>query len=244
MTIGVYGTGRFGAFWATQLSAHADVVCYNRSERPTPEGARSAPEDEVLASDALFLCVAISVFDRVVERIAPRLGEHTVVMDTCSVKVAPATAMLEHIPNPSRCLATHPMFGPDSAVAGLEGLPIVVSQLQAPDELANRWCRFFDSLGLRVERMTPEEHDREAAFSQGVTHFVGRVLADLELRPSTIGTMGYEKLLDVIGQTCNDPYQLFLDLQRFNPYTAQMRSRLRTSLLKLLDVLDRSEGGD
>jgi prephenate dehydrogenase len=244
MTIGVYGTGRFGAFWATLLSRHADVVCFNRSDRPAPSGARTGSEPEVLAADALFLCVAISAISGVIDRIAPLLGPETVVMDTCSVKVAPTAAMLERIPNPSRCLGTHPMFGPDSAVAGVAGLPIVVSPLQAEDALVGRWCGFFARLGLRVVRMSPQEHDHEAAFSQGVTHFVGRLLADLNLSPSPIGTVGYIKLLEVIGQTCNDPYQLFLDLQRYNPYTAEMRARLRTSLEKLLHVLDRSNPAD
>ncbi len=29
--------------------------------------------------------------------------------------------------------------------------------------------------------------------------------------------------MGVVEQTCNDPLQLFADLQRYNPYTKQMR---------------------
>ncbi len=69
--------------------------------------------------------------------------------------------------------------------------------------------------------MTPDEHDREAAFTQGVAHYIGRVLSDLGIQRSPIGTVGYNKLLEIVEQTCNDPWQLFLDLQRYNPAHAR-----------------------
>jgi len=77
-----------------------------------------------------------------------------------------------------------------------------------------KWRAFFSGRGLSVSVMTPDEHDREAAFTQGVAHYIGRVLSDLGVRRSAIGTVGYNKLLEIVEQTCNDPLQLFLDLQR------------------------------
>jgi prephenate dehydrogenase len=88
--------------------------------------------------------------------------------------------------------------------------------------------------------MSPQEHDRKAAYTQGITHYVGRVLADLDLEPSPISTLGYHKLLEIREQTCNDPWQLFLDLQRFNPYTKEMRERLHRSLDRMLKQLEGS----
>ena len=104
-------------------------------------------------------------------------------------------------------------------------------------EVPSPWIAEFGAMGLRVLTLSPDEHDREAAYTQGITHFMGRVLDDLQLKPSKIGTKGYEKLLDIIEQTCNDPLQLFLDLQRYNPYTQQMRDRLRSSIEKVQDQL-------
>jgi prephenate dehydrogenase len=86
--------------------------------------------------------------------------------------------------------------------------------------------------------MSPEDHDREAATTQGLTHLVGRVLAEMQLRPSAIGSLGYQKLLEIIEQTCNDSWQLFLDLQRFNRYTREMRRRLEDSLARIRARLD------
>jgi hypothetical protein len=41
-----------------------------------------------------------------------------------------------------------------------------------------------------------------------------------------------------VEQTCNDPMQLFLDLQRFNPHTREMRARLEKSLQAVMSAID------
>ena len=81
------------------------------------------------------------------------------------------------------------------------------------------------SVSLRAD-----EHDRDAAFSQGVTHFIGRVLKEMDVQDKEIATKGYKSLLEIVEQTCNDPLQLFYDLQRYNPYTRDMRHSLRIAL--------------
>ena len=95
-------------------------------------------------------------------------------------------------------------------------------------------------MGLSVIQLSARQHDHEAAYTQGITHFIGRVLGDLHLEPSTIATMGFGKLLDIVGQTCNDPLQLFIDLQRYNPYTTEMRKELSDSLSRIMDQLESS----
>ena len=239
MDVGVYGLGRFGSFWAHTLAKHLSVGAWSRNPgRPVPTGVHPASEDEVLQAPTLFLCVAISAFEQVVSRIASRLAAGAVVFDTCSVKVHPARVMERLLPPNVQIVAAHPMFGPDSARNGLAGLPMILSPLRAAEERVQWWSSFFVAMGLRVVRMTPEEHDREAAFTQGVTHYVGRVLADLGLASSPIGTVGYNKLLEIIQQTCNDPWQLFVDLQKYNPFTAAMRARLHESLARIMTILE------
>ena len=62
---------------------------------------------------------------------------------------------------------------------------------------------------LKIHDMTPDQHDEEAAFTQGITHFIGRVLKQLELKDSSIATLGYVKLQEIVEQTCNDPHAAF-----------------------------------
>ena len=239
MTIGVYGLGRFGAFWAQLLSRVAPVCAYSRSfDRSTPPGVRRAGEEEVLAQPALFFCVTISAIEEVLTRTRGKLAAHATVMDTCSVKTYPVGLMERLLPASVSIMGTHPMFGPDSAGSGVAGLPMIMCPSRAPTEEVERWREIFSSLGLAVTIMSPDEHDREAAFTQGVTHYIGRVLSDLGIHGSPIGTVGYKKLLEIVEQTCNDPWQLFLDLQRFNPHTREMRARLEESLRSVMAAID------
>jgi prephenate dehydrogenase len=239
MRVGVYGLGRFGGFWAGALARHAEVCAWSRDvTRPTPPGVVRVDEDEVLRQPVVFFCVTISSFEEVLARTAPRIPPGTLVLDTCSVKSHPAAAMRQLLPPTVSALATHPMFGPDSASEGLAGLPMVLCPVRLDDGVLDRWRRFFSSMGLAVEVMDPDEHDRQAAFTQGVTHYLGRVLKDLGVGPSAIATVGYQRLLEIVDQTCNDPWQLFLDLQRYNPHTREMRERLRRSLETVMAAID------
>jgi len=239
MTNGVYGLGRFGAFWAELLSRHFPVTAYSRNpERAVPSGVRRVSLPELFQADIVWLCPAISSMDEVLTEIAPLVRPGQTIADTCSVKLEPSRLMLEKLPAHAQLLATHPMFGPDSAKAGLHGLPVVLHDLQRAAKPLAFWKQTFESLGMEVLLLTPDEHDRAAAYTQGVTHFLGRVLDDMGLKPHPIATRGYQRLLDLVQQTCNDPFQLFLDMQHFNPYTAAMRADLKRSLERISARLD------
>ena len=242
MKIGVYGMGRFGSFWAGCLSRTGNsVIAYSRSEHAFPRGVGKATEDEVLSSDILFFCVTISQFEGVLERVKERIGKNTIVCDTCSVKTYPAEWMEKHLDSTVYRIATHPMFGPDSGKNGLENLPLVMCPVMDKDERYEKVKSLFVSMGLKVIEMTPDEHDREAAFSQGVTHFIGRILSEMHLKPSGISTKGYKALLEIVEQTCNDPLSLFCDLQRYNPYTRDMRHDLRLAIENVGYMLEKGE---
>jgi prephenate dehydrogenase len=239
MTIGVYGLGRFGFFWSELLSRSVPVCAYSRSpERRTPPGVRRVGEDELLSQPVIILCVAISSMEDVLGRIHGRLSPGALVMDTCSVKTHPVGLMERMLPASAAILGTHPMFGPDSAREGVAGLSMILCPVRMAVHELERWREFFSTMGLAVSVMSPDEHDREAAFTQGIAHYIGRVLADLGVRQSRIGTVGYNKLLEIVEQTCNDPWQLFLDLQRYNPHTREMRVRLEKSLRSIMVAID------
>jgi prephenate dehydrogenase len=239
MRIGIYGLGRFGAFFAGLLSAKAEVKAFSRNPaRPAPAGVRRVSEEELLAMPAVCLCVDISAIPEVLARIAPRLSPGTLVLDTCSVKELPVRWMRELVPPGVDILASHPMFGPDSGARGVEGLPMILWPVRLEEARYREWEAFFASFGLAVHRLAPEEHDRQAAFTQGLTHYLGRVLAELRLEPSAIGSLGYRRLLGIVEQTCNDTWRLFLDLQRYNPYTPAMRQALDRALEALKAKLD------
>ena len=65
----------------------------------------------------------------------------------------------------------------------------------------------------------------------------------MQLHDSAIASLGYQRLLSIVQQTCNDQWQLFADLQRFNPYTNDMRERLEEAISGVAARLEAIEGG-
>ncbi len=243
MKLGVYGLGRFGAFWASRLADFTDVVAYSRTPKSGIDSRiELISEDRLVDCDAVVLCVAISAMEDVVRRLAGRLKPGTLVMDTCSVKVYPVSVMKRLLPESIQILGTHPMFGPDSGRNGITGLPLVYSPVRTDASTDSFFRDLFNRMQLQLVEMSPDEHDKSAAYTQGITHFLGRVLQDLHLEPSPMATLGYSKLLEIIEQTCNDPEQLFLDLQRYNPHTHEMRESLKSSLDRFMTKLKEVPG--
>jgi len=239
--VSVYGYGRFGKFWADILSEDFQVKVYSRrglKESEVSPGVKITDAEDIYNCDALFYCVAISSLEDLLKRSKALFRKNTVYFDTCSVKVEPARWMNEHIPRDCKVIASHPMFGPDSYFSSAVELPMVMCNIRLPDEEFNLWKDYFSGKKMRVEIMTPDEHDRMVAYSQGITHYIGRVLADLNLQPTIINTLGYRKLLEIMQQTCNDSWQLFVDLQKYNPYTKNMRIDLHGSIERIYKSLN------
>jgi prephenate dehydrogenase len=241
----VIGLGRFGLFWAGMLAAERPVLgTSRRTITGLPDGVRQVSLKEAVQSEVIFLAVSISALPEVLEEIAPMVRRDAIVIDTCSVKVFPAAEMQRLLPPQVDIVACHPMFGPDSAGERSDPLPVITWPVRDTYRRYTGLLDLFRSLNMRVVEMNPEDHDREAAFSQGVTHFVGRILREMDLQPSTIATLGYTRLLQVMEQTCNDPLQLFQDLQRYNPYTRDMRRRFSRALEATESLLLDSEKQD
>lgn len=231
--VGIIGYGRFGRFWASVLRPFHKVRVTDVNPVASPDFV--SLEELCLKSEVIFLCVPISALEAALAQISGLLQAGTLVFDTCSVKMVPAELMearLGAIEGLSLA-ASHPLFGPDSARAGVEGRPIATWFLSGNREGYEDWLSFFEELGLILVEIAPEEHDRLAAYSQGITHYVGRVLGELQLRSTPIDTQGFSILLSLIEQTCNDSPELFHDLQIYNPNTREMRLELESALDKV-----------
>ena len=239
--VSIIGFGRFGQLLAIVLSKDFQVQVFDIKNKKTLAKKLSvdfANLDKIFTAPTIFYAVPISKLAKALKTSKKYIRKGQTILDVCSVKVYPKQVFEKHLVKKEvNLILTHPMFGPDSMKQGLRGLKIVMGNLKAQRKVYDFWKNYFKSLGLDVVEMSPEKHDKLAAFSQGVTHYIGRVLEDMRLKQTPINTKGFETLLKIKEQTCNDTWQLFSDLQTYNPFTKNMRVQLEKSLNKIYNKL-------
>ena len=159
-------------------------------------------------------------------------------MDVCSIKEHPTRAMKKILPKYVQVLATHPMFGPDSAKDGIKGKKIALCKVRINRSLYVKIKKYLVKHGLRVIETTPEEHDKQIAQSLVLTHFIGRALIEMKLKKIKLDTEGYKRLLHILGVVEHDTWQLFEDMNRYNKYAKNLRKEFVGALDRINKRLD------
>jgi len=225
--IGIIGFGRFGKLVSHYLARDLDVFVYNRSDKTSEivrTGANPASLETVCRQDIVIPCVPISRFRDSLKSIAPLLKSDTLVIDVCSVKEYPVEWMTKELPDSVSILATHPMFGPDSAADSLQDRKICLCRVRVPDNQYNKIKNYLASKGLIVIEASAREHDEQIATSLSLTHLIGRTLSECGAVPLDIDTEGYKRLLHILEVVERDTWQLFQDMHRYNPYARKKRT--------------------
>lgn len=222
-TIGLFGFGAFGQLLARHLGPRFDLVIHDPCQPPDPAWQFGALA-EAAACDLVILAVPVARIEDVLRRIAPHLRPGALVADVGSVKLAPVQLMAEILPAHVEVLGTHPLFGPQSAAQGLAGHKITLCPVRCPS--APRVAAFLRrALGLRVFLATAEEHDREAAVVQGLTHLIAKVLVRMEPLPKRLTTASFEHLMRGVEMVRHDAPGVFEAIERDNPFAAAVRER-------------------
>jgi len=223
LSYSVIGYGRFGKLWVDILSEYGSVLVYENNTEVFPDekkNIRFVNLKTALKQDVIFLCIPISSMQSFIKENSAHFGKHSTVIDMASVKSMPIEWMDIEIPG-IKHLGVHPLFGPDSYAPNRHNLIIITPSEQYP-ELAGIWSEIFASWRFFTKVITPAEHDKSIAYSQGVTHFVGNVLKRMDLPHTNTPTKGYNMLRDVELFCNNDTPQLFRDMLLYNPQSVNM----------------------
>ena len=236
-SVGIIGFGRFGKVLANILQRGFAIKAYDPKPAGPFPGVQFLDLDTVLNEKVVFIAVPIRHFESVIADISTKLKKETTLIDVCSVKSYPVNIMLKILPDHIGVIATHPMFGPDSYMSN-SNLKMMINNTRDLYNQYSFWKRFFSDQSIQIIEMTPDQHDRLAAKTPGVTHFLGRMLKEFGIKKTNIDTQGFRDLLDLVGQTCNDTWELYADLQLYNPYTEDMVEKLKASTNKLDNQLN------
>lgn len=227
-TVGLLGFGAFGRLTAHHLQPWFALRVHDPHEPaptdPAGRGLVPATLAEAAASDVVILAVPVSAIAETARAIAPHLRPGALVLDVGSVKLEPAAAMAESLPDHVEILATHPLFGPQSARDGIRDLGIALCPVRSPS--VGRVAAFLRrALGLRVHLTTADAHDREAAMVQGLTHLIARILVEMEPLPRTLSTRSFSHLMQAVEMVRHDAPEVFLAIERANPHAKAVRDR-------------------
>lgn len=220
--IGIVGLGRFGTLLHAIISNDLPTIGINKGDSLST----------LAHCTDVFLCVPIRTFKSTLIQLQPHLSPTCTILDTCSVKLYPTECMQAHLPNTHTLIATHPLFGPDSYMHENKHR-MVMHSIQGDGSQYDFWKHYFTNKNIDLIEMTPDQHDDYMARSQALTHLIGRTLGQLDIQPTPVDTLGFERLISIKNQTCNDSEELFQDMLDYNPHTSSIIQALIKSMQQL-----------
>ena len=238
-SLGLIGFGQFGQLAARVLQRDFHVAVTD----PAPDAALRAKDfgvdfgalETVAGSDIVLFAVPVVAMQATFAAAAPHLRPGSLVLDVGSVKVLPSQWMLDLLPPHVDIVATHPLFGPQSAKSGLQGLRLVVCPIRG--DRHEKVAAYGRGLGLTVSVVTPQEHDQEMAYVQALTHLIGRSLVNLGIPDESLKTPSYQHLLELCALIGADTFELFTAIQTQNPYAAEVAQAFVAEARSLLDQM-------
>ncbi|MGB3178443.1 MAG: prephenate dehydrogenase [Albidovulum sp.] len=227
-SLGIVGFGAFGQLAALHLGQHFEITAYDPSAGVAKVakqlGVRLSSLHSVSQADVILIASPVSSFEQVVSEIAVACKPGALIVDVGSVKVVPSEIMRRLLPNHVDIVASHPLFGPQSATTGIEGLKIAICPIQGRRHA--RLAAFLrKALGLTVIMTTPEDHDQEAAVVQGLTHLIAKVLLRMGPLPTRMTTKSFDLLSEAISMVQHDAPEVFEAIEKANPYAETVRRR-------------------
>ncbi len=223
-SLAIIGFGQFGRLAASQLGGRFDIGVHDAGvagDEIAAAGFAPLSFEQAAGSDVVIVAVPVQVMEQVIAEMAPLVRPGATVIDVASVKMLPSQWLEHYMPETVHIVATHPLFGPQSAaMGGVAGRQLVICPIRGDRHL--KVAALGQELGLRVRIATAEEHDREMAYVQALTHLIGRSLSSMNIPDEELKTQTYQHLLDMTGLIGNDSFELFTAIQTMNPFAPEV----------------------
>jgi prephenate dehydrogenase len=188
-------------------------------------------------SKIIFLAVPISQIESVAKELKDQVPSDCVIVEFCSVQLYPIQILKKEFPN-NLIFAIHPLFGPDSVENSLENHIAVIIENEEVNSSVEYLKKLFKSKGVRLISMSDEDHDKLIAWTLCLTQFIGRSLGKLNLPETEIATRGFIELMNIVRRSNADTEQLFIDMNKYNPYAKEMREKVISAFNEINQYLN------
>ncbi|MDX1946723.1 MAG: prephenate dehydrogenase/arogenate dehydrogenase family protein [Pirellulaceae bacterium] len=162
------------------LTAAKNRGCIDRGTTSIPSGVKNA--------GLIVVCTPVELVPRHVAEAGHHCPEGSIITDAGSTKsdlvMRAESSLADRFPRHLPFVGSHPIAGseksgPEAADGDLfEGRVVVVTESEVSDlDVVDTVEEFWQSLGARVVRMSPEEHDAALARTSHLPHLVASALA-------------------------------------------------------------------
>jgi len=234
--LGLIGFGNFGKLVYSLLKEHFKIFIYDINQANI--GIDFSTLEECITKDIIILAIPVQNLESLLITIKDKINKYALVADVSSVKIKPVKLMTEHLPETCEIMGTHPLFGKESMRKNPDKLKIFLSPVKLKNQ--EKITSFLtDKLKLKVIIKTPEEHDSEMGYVQGLTHFIGKALIELNIKDSELKTLSYDYLYRLTEIIRNDTDDLFYTIQNENSFSRKYRKKLMDKLSEINERLNK-----
>ncbi|HVM45804.1 MAG TPA: prephenate dehydrogenase, partial [Candidatus Thermoplasmatota archaeon] len=232
----VGGAGNMGR-WFVEFLESKGYQCSVADLRGAPPGRPHVVDVPGAAAgfDIILLATPPSATAGVLRSLRGRTS--ALVVDIASLKAPVADALRELAASGGNVASIHPMWGPQTEI--LAGRNLVVCDLGEPSH-AREARKLFEDTAANIVEMPLDEHDRAMALVLGLPHAVnlvfGRALAARGPPFGDLANLGgptFQKQVQVSAEVAAENKDLYFEIQKLNPHTAEVLSSLRQSLEEL-----------
>lgn len=193
-------------------------------------------------SDIVIISVPINQTEKVIKEVLPHIRRDAAIMDLTSIKGAPVKWMLK-----GKCevMGMHPMFGSTNPIPGQT---IILCHTKKSGYWSKWMEDFLKENHVRIEKLTPRQHDQTMNIAQGLIHFAEIAFADSVRRCG----MPVEKLFHFTGKASEMKVQLaarliaqdanlYGNIQISNPYALKSLKEFQKSVEELIKIVAKKD---
>ncbi len=234
----IIGYGNFGKLLAGFLVDFVDVYVYDKKKISLSVGNSKkikilSDKQLVEKMDYIIFSVPVQFLEESILEFKKHISSKTVILDVTSVKIIPLQLLQKYFPK-NQIIGTHPLFGPESIAKGLDDLKVVLTDISALSQTKQIIVKLIKEMGFAVVEMTAEEHDKQIAKVQALSHYIGFALRDFDLQEKVeLRTLAYRKMYALYENILNDTDDLFETIQNYNPYAEKIRKLFVKHLIDL-----------
>jgi prephenate dehydrogenase len=145
------------------------------------------PAAAIAGSDLVILCTPVGAFENLLKQIAPALAEGCIVTDVGSTKRSVVELAEKILPPDVHFVGSHPMAG--SEKRGVEyargdlfrdATCILTPTLRTSHAASKKIATFWESLGMNIYKLSPEDHDRILADVSHLPHLLAAAIVAIQ----------------------------------------------------------------